>query len=101
MRFGSGVDSAFVTSYHLNVPFDETKILSNGYKGGNTRDGLIKNVEVIAVQDQTENGISIYPNPSTGILNIHSQKIIKDFYISVLDLNGKKVFEHSESSSKS
>lgn len=101
MTFGSGVDSAFVTSYHLNIPFDETKILRNGYKGGNTRDGLIEDMEIIAVHDQSANNISIYPNPSTGILNIQSNKTIKNFHISVLDLNGKKVFEQTDSSSKS
>lgn len=100
MNFGAATDSAFVTSYHLNVPFDETKILSNGYKNGNTREGFIQQEPTAAVSDLDELSIQIYPNPSTGILNIQTQKSTQSFHLTVLDMTGRKVFEHSDSQNK-
>lgn len=100
MNFGADVDSAFVTSYHLNVPFDETKILSNGYKNGNTREGFIQQEPTAAVSDLDDLTFQIYPNPSTGILNIQTKKNTQNFHLTVLDMTGRKVFEHSDSQNK-
>ena len=37
--------------------------------------------------------ITIYPNPSSGIVNIDFNKLSGDFHISILDLNGKLFME--------
>src|SRR5699024_7917730 len=59
-------DSTFVNVYDLNVPYDESRILSNGYKGDNTRAGLITKEEVVSTPKFSELKIELYPNPSDG-----------------------------------
>jgi hypothetical protein len=64
LTFGGGVDMSYVSTYNLNIPFDKSKILSNGYKGNNTRDGLIKE-EVLSVNEFFGNKkLNIFPNPA-------------------------------------
>jgi len=64
LTFGGGVDMSYVNTYNLNIPFDKSKILSNGYKGSNTRDGLIKE-EVLSVNEFFGNEkLNIFPNPT-------------------------------------
>ena len=64
LTFGGGVDMSYVSTYNLNIPFDKSKILSNGYKGSNTRDGLI-NEEVLSVNEFFGNEkLNIFPNPA-------------------------------------
>lgn len=101
MNFGADIDSAFVTSYHLNVPFGESKILVNGYKGGNTREGLVIEEATASTVESGKNKLSIYPNPSNGILNIQIEKPVKNMHITVLTMAGKKVFEQTNKDSKS
>jgi len=91
--FGTGVDSTFVSTYNLNVPFDADKILSNGYKGSNTRDGLVKPEEVLNMQDNIfSSQFTISPNPSSGIFQINSTNTIEDAQISIVGMDGKLIF---------
>ena len=43
------------------------------------------------IEDEIENVISIYPNPTTGIVNIKNNKIIGDVFIT--DISGRIIFE--------
>lgn len=73
----TGNDSIFISAYNLGVPYDETKILANGYKGNNLRDGLVDRIYV-GTNDLSSGqlNINLSPNPSTGRLNIQfSEKI--------------------------
>ncbi len=91
--FGTGIDSTYVTSYNLNVPFDEDKILSNGYKGSNTRDGLVKVEEVLGINENVfSNQLSISPNPSSGILHINSTGTLQEAQITIVGMDGKVIF---------
>jgi len=87
----SGVDSIYINTYNLGVPYHPDKILRSGYKGNNTRDGLIDKAQM-GVSDVFTNQIQIYPNPSNGILNIRLEKEPKDFGLTVLDMTGRKVY---------
>lgn len=101
LNFGASTDSLFINSYNLNVPYDETKILWNGYKGNNTRDGLLLEEIIMGTQDMTQNSVSVYPNPSSGILNIQLKEEVYDFKINIFDLKGRNVFSENDLSSKS
>lgn len=101
LNFGASTDSLFISSYNLNVPYDENKILWNGYKGNNTRDGLLIDEIIMGTQDMTSNSVSAYPNPSSGILNIQLKEEVYDFKINIFDLNGRNVFTQKDSVSKS
>lgn len=101
LNFGASTDSLFISSYNLNVPYDESKILWNGYKGNNTRDGLLVEEIIMGTEDMTQNPISVYPNPSSGILNIQLKEEVSDFKINIFDLNGRNVFTQKDTVSKS
>ncbi|MCT8340828.1 T9SS type A sorting domain-containing protein [Flavobacteriaceae bacterium TK19130] len=90
--FGASIDSTFINVYGLNVPYSEDAILSNGYKGNNTRDGLIGEEELSVSNEVFANGLSISPNPSDGILRIESEINIENGSISILNVEGKKLF---------
>ncbi|MDX1461547.1 MAG: T9SS type A sorting domain-containing protein [Marinirhabdus sp.] len=91
--FGQGIDSTFVTNYNLNVPYDETKILSNGYKGGNTRQGLVSPEEILGITETSLNGtFVIAPNPS-GNLQIASNTTLDSATISIAGIDGKIMFK--------
>ena len=98
LNFGAEVDSMYVNSYNLNVPFDESKILRNGYKGGNERDGLLAD-ETMGTVDFDANSFSVYPNPSNGNLNIEFQKLVKKLELKIFNLSGKTVFQNQFSNS--
>ncbi|HUH36296.1 MAG TPA: T9SS type A sorting domain-containing protein [Moheibacter sp.] len=94
--FTGAVDSTFVHAYNLNVPYDPAKIIRNGYKGSNTRDGLIQSEAGMGVMDLSLTGVQIYPNPSTGELNIQLSEKVKQLEVNVFDLTGRKVFHQKE-----
>ncbi|WP_432411518.1 T9SS type A sorting domain-containing protein [Rasiella sp. SM2506] len=91
--FGTGVDFTYVSTYNLNVPFDEAKILRNGYKGSNTRDGLVMAEEILSIEDNLlSNQFSITPNPSSGILQINSNINLESAQIAIVSIEGKLIF---------
>jgi|AntAceMinimDraft_17_1070374.scaffolds.fasta_scaffold02449_3 hypothetical protein len=87
-------DSIFLSAYNLGVPYNKNKILFNGYKGNNLRDGLLKNFGMgISQIDKTENKIlQIYPNPVTNnsiiIFNLSESSNVK---LSVYNINGQLI----------
>lgn len=95
-NFGAEIDSTFVTTYNLNVPYDATKILSNGYKGDNTRNGLVSIEEVLGVSEfNAEINFVIAPNPSNEILNIYSTTDIANAKITLAGIDGKVIFNEN------
>ena len=90
--FGASIDSAFVNVYDLNVAYDASKILSNGYKGNNVRDGLITPEDVMNISDvNNTDSIYIYPNPSSGILSIKLPAMTEKATLQLFSLDGKLV----------
>lgn len=85
-------DSTFVNVYDLNVPYDESRILSNGYKGDNTRAGLITKEEVVSTPKFSELKIELYPNPSDGKIILSSPVTIASGTIQVIGMDGKLAF---------
>ncbi|HBY69417.1 MAG TPA: hypothetical protein DEG69_17730, partial [Flavobacteriaceae bacterium] len=65
--FGQGIDSSYVTTYNLNVPYDENKIRRNGYKGNNSRNGLVGGDIIMGVEEFSNTSINLTPNPSNGV----------------------------------
>ena len=90
--FGAGIDSTYVTTYNLNVPYDETKIKRNGYKGSNVRDGLVIPETILGTANFLEAAFKITPNPSEGIFQINMPIDVENGEISLFTLQGKKVF---------
>lgn len=93
--FGAGVDSTFVHVYNLDVPYNASKILRNGYKGNNYRDGLVTET-VSGVNDIASNySIKISPNPSEGELNLSLPIALEDATVKIYSLDGKVVFSEA------
>lgn len=82
-------DSTYVNVYELNVPYDPEKILSNGYKGDNTRSGLIIKENMVSTPDFNQLKIKIYPNPSNGRIVIASPAAINSGTIQIIGMDGK------------
>ncbi|RMA56807.1 T9SS type A sorting domain-containing protein [Ulvibacter antarcticus] len=95
LTFGTGTDMAFVTSYNLDVPYDASKILRNGYKGSNFRDGLV--TEPVAGVNEFNAGIkvTINPNPSDGNLTLSLPLNLNDATLKVYSVDGKEVFSEA------
>jgi len=85
----TGNDSIFISAYNLNVPYDETKILANGYKGNNLRDGLVDRVYA-GLEDNIYSNIKmdLSPNPSNGKLNIQLNKKVKNANLEIFNQFG-------------
>lgn len=94
--FGASVDSTFVNVYNLNVPYDSSKILSNGYKGSNTRDGLVSEEALSTPEFAESSKINIHPNPSHGPLAIQLPVQINQAVIEMYSIDGKLVFSEEE-----
>ncbi len=91
--FGTGVDSTYVNVYNLNVPYNPDTIKRNGYKGDNTRDGFVELEPLIGVTDfNAAPTISIYPNPSEGVLTFKIPAAIQNAKVKIYSVDGKLVF---------
>ncbi|OAB81693.1 T9SS type A sorting domain-containing protein [Cochleicola gelatinilyticus] len=98
LNFGADVDSTFVNTYNLNVPYNADKILRNGYKGNNTRDGLVTLDVTLATPDFSEAiSLSISPNPSEGILRLELPISIEAADVKIFSIDGKVVFSETTS----
>jgi len=58
----SSPDSAFVNVFNLDVPYDESSILFNGYKGSNSHNGHVFNLPS-SIKNNVKIEVSLYPNP--------------------------------------
>lgn len=91
--FGAGVDSTFVSVHNLNVPYNPETIKRNGYKGDNTRAGLVELDPAVGVADfEAEQNINIFPNPSEGMLAFRIPSAIQNAEVKVYSVDGKLVF---------
>lgn len=90
----TGSDSIFISSYNLNVPYDESKILANGYKGNQLRDGNvnIKTNVGIAEIPASSFDFKLSPNPSNAHLNLQFNKEIEDAEISIINYLGQSIY---------
>jgi len=89
----TGADSIFITSYNLNVPYDPTKILANGYKGNQRRDGHVDMDINLRISEELGHHLkmSTSPNPSTGHLKIQLNKPLKSAQVKVINYLGAVV----------
>lgn len=90
--FGQGIDSSYVTTYSLNVPYDENKIRRNGYKGNNTRNGLVEGDIIAGIEEFSKASINLTPNPSNGTLNLSLSMALENASITLYTIDGKQVF---------
>lgn len=98
-KYGTEVNqSSWVTPNVKN--FKLVMFMTEDLNGTNTKFGRIQNVLTAPLGTTAATGlenysfnnvISIYPNPSTGILDVSSPETIQS--IEVLDMNGKTVYE--------
>ncbi len=95
--FGQGIDSSYVTTYNLNVPYDESKIKRNGYKGNNSRNGLIGGDIIAGVDEFSNASINLNPNPSNGALNLSVPVSLENASITLYTIDGKQVFSEERS----
>lgn len=89
----TGNDSIFINSYNLGVPYDPTKILANGYKGNQRRDGTV-NKEVNIGISQILNPIKMMasPNPSKHRLSLQFNQNIKNGEIHIINYLGEVIY---------
>ena len=93
LTFGGGVDSTYVSVFNLNVPYNPATIKRNGYKGDNTRAGFVDINPIIGVADfNAAPTISIFPNPSDGILSFKIPSAIQNAKVKIYSIDGKIVF---------
>ncbi|MDP2685879.1 MAG: T9SS type A sorting domain-containing protein [Aequorivita sp.] len=93
LTFGAGVDSTFVSVYNLNVPYNPDTIKRNGYKGDNTRDGFVELEETAGITDFNAGSvISIFPNPSEGILTFKIPEAMQNAKVKIFSIDGKIVY---------
>ncbi|MDN3724265.1 T9SS type A sorting domain-containing protein [Aequorivita sp. SDUM287046] len=97
LTFGAGIDSTFVNVYNLNVPYNPERIKRNGYKGDNTRDGFVEIEDIISITEfKTSSIISIFPNPSEGILTFTIPAAIQNAKVKIFSIDGKLVFSEEK-----
>ena len=95
--FGAGVDSTYVNVYNLNVPYDPSTIKRNGYKGDNTRAGFVEIDPLIGIADfNAAQTISIYPNPSEGMLTFTIPSAMQNAKVKIYSIDGKMVFSEEK-----
>ena len=98
LTFGAGIDSTFVSVYNLNVPYNPETIKRNGYKGDNTRDGYVETIPIASVTDfSSASTISIFPNPSEGILTFTIPSAMQNAKVKIYSVDGKMVFSEERS----
>jgi hypothetical protein len=79
---------AFITEYNTNP--DMRDIINS------VEDKLTANPEIVGVNEQeTPLKISIYPNPTNGVLFIENLNENKNYQFTIYDLLGKRVFEQN------
>lgn len=97
LNFGADVDSTFVSVHNLNVPYNPETIKRNGYKGDNTRAGFVELDETVGIAEfETGKNISIFPNPSEGILTFRIPATIQNAKVKVYSIDGKVVFSEEK-----
>ncbi|GER59651.1 hypothetical protein ULMA_17590 [Patiriisocius marinus] len=95
LNFGVMTDSTFVNTFNLNVPYDASKILRNGYKGSNLRDGLIEEEILSNSEILISSNILISPNPSNGTLNLSINMELNNAQIEIYDITGKRIISEN------
>lgn len=94
--YGASIDSVFVSVYNLEHPYIPENIIRNGYKGSNTRDGLVLPDETSSVVEIPSNEITVYPNPSSGLLHISLANPATAMAVQIYDMNGRLVYQGRE-----
>ena len=69
----------------IGAPYND----GNGSNSGQVR---VFKYNPVNISELKEAGISIYPNPSTGVFNIKSAK---DYEITITDITGKVIYHHT------
>lgn len=102
--YGAGVDMTYINVYNLNVPYVPENIKRNGYKGNNTRNGLVLPESTTGINEVVKTmNFNIAPNPSDGFLNLNFGTISPNVEINVFGIDGKlihsKTLKHKASAS--
>ncbi|PLW92539.1 MAG: hypothetical protein C0592_10235 [Marinilabiliales bacterium] len=85
--FGTGIDSAFINVFELNVPCTAADMKWTTYKGNNCRTGYLPDI-VEGINENKKDNIVIFPNPvgTSLCFNIAENEIPE--YIMIIDLSG-------------
>lgn len=86
----TGADSIYITAYNLNVPYDPSNILANGYKGNLLRDGNVNMETNTGIGEKIIEPInmSIGPNPSSGFLKIEILQNFEEAHLNIINYLG-------------
>ena len=88
---GTVIPNGYFTTGQLPGQFNYTYVTSNGVCPNDTSEVLV-NVQPcdwLSIDELAFEGITVYPNPSTGVFYISNEENGQDFTFEVLDLNGK------------
>ncbi len=89
----SNPDSAFINVFNLEVPYDEDKILFNGYKGSLDHSGVVRKVLSKSSDIALWQDLEIYPNPVKSTLHINSKFPLMQNTYSILNTKGQQVIK--------
>lgn len=88
---GNVVPNGYFTTGTLAGQFNYTYVTSNGVCPNDTS-GVLVNIgtcNYLSIDELALEGITVYPNPSTGLFYISNEDLGQDFTYEVIDLNGK------------
>lgn len=90
-------NSTFANPYHtFNIPGAYIVQLT-GFRGGcEDIDSLLVYVGTVGLNENEENSLSIYPNPTEGIINFMVENEIDNYEISIYNNIGSLVYEQEE-----
>lgn len=90
INFGAADDQFFLNVYDMEVPYNPANILRNGYKGDNTRSGLVETEEdEMNLVEQSKIALKVYPNPSNGKISIMSPDRMDGATVQIISMNGQ------------
>ncbi|MFC7358608.1 FG-GAP-like repeat-containing protein [Jejudonia soesokkakensis] len=93
VNLNTGMDNTYITVYNLDVPYNEDKILRNGYKGSNSRQGLLMAEPTAGVDEFDKNAaLTISPNPSEGLLRVSVPIHMETALLNISSIDGKSIF---------
>lgn len=87
-------------SYNLSALSSETSVVfrfvmvadANTNQAGPIIDNLVVNSNLSVDDVASNNGLSVYPNPSKGSFNIQAKRNLGDVSVNIFDINGRSIY---------
>ena len=84
---------AYLEEGNFNVSLTVGNVAGTGTEATKEEYILVEEVVILGIDDELEDAISVYPNPTSGILHIAVEKQQGDITVEVFNMLGQKVLE--------